>query len=359
MLQRTPLFEAHRALGARIVPFAGWEMPVQYTGIIEEHQAVRQGAGAFDVSHMGEVVLKGPRAAEAVQRLVTNNVGKLADGQAMYTPMCYPDGGIVDDCIVYRGAADDYVIVVNASCVAKDFAWMQDNVASICEPSDISAETALVAVQGPRAVALLSTLAGQPLGDKIPSYHFGPAVIAGANVVVARTGYTGEDGFEVFIPAAEARAVWDAIIAAGAKPAGLGARDTLWLEARLSLYGNDIDQTTSPLEAGLGWAVKLDAGDFIGREALARQKAEGIPRKLIGFKVAGRGVARHDYPILDGTGEPVGKVTSGGPAPTLGYPIGLGYVPTDHAGPDLQVDCRGKVFPLELVTGPFYKRSKK
>jgi len=358
MLQRTPLFEAHRALGARIVPFAGWEMPVQYTGIVEEHQAVRQGAGAFDVSHMGEVVLKGPRAAEAVQRLVTNNVGKLTDGQAMYTVMCYPDGGIVDDCIVYRGAADDYVIVINASNIAKDVAWMKENVSSICAPNDISAETALVAVQGPRAVALVSALAGQPLGDRIPSFHFGPAVVAGVNVVAARTGYTGEDGFEVFIPAAEAQKVWDAIIAAGAKPAGLGARDTLRLEARLSLYGNDVDQTTTPLEAGLGWVVKLDAGDFIGREALARQKAEGIPRKLIGFKVAGRGIARHDYPILDGPGNPVGKVTSGAPAPTLGYAIGLGYVPTGLAGPGLQVDCRGKVFPLELVTGPFYKRSK-
>ncbi len=358
MLSRTPLFEAHRALGARLVPFAGWEMPVQYTGIIDEHNAVRRTAGAFDVSHMGEVAFRGPRAAEAVQRLVTNHVGKLGDGQAMYTVMCYPDGGIVDDCIVYRNQSDDFLIVVNAANVAKDFAWMQENVSTIAPPIDLSAETALVAVQGPKAVALVSRVAGEALGEKISPFHCASITVAGVKVIAARTGYTGEDGFEVFIPAVKARDVWDAILAAGAKPCGLGARDTLRLEARLSLYGNDIDQTTTPLEAGLGWVVKPDAGDFIGREALVRQKAEGIPRKLIGFKVAGRGIARHEYPILDAAGAAVGKVTSGGPSPTLACPIGLGYVPTALAGPGLQVDCRGKVFPLELVTGPFYKRSK-
>jgi len=358
MLSRTPLFEAHQALGARLVPFAGWEMPVQYTGIIDEHNAVRRNVGAFDVSHMGEVVFQGPRAAEAVQRLVTNHVGKLVDGQAMYTVMCYPDGGIVDDCIVYRMQSDDYLIVVNAANVAKDVAWMQENVSAMCPPIDASAETALVAVQGPTAVALVSGVAGEPLGEKISPFHLASTTIAGVKVIAARTGYTGEDGFEVFIAAVKAREVWDAILAAGAKPCGLGARDTLRLDARLSLYGNDIDQTTTPLEAGLGWVVKPDAGDFIGREALVRQKAAGIPRKLIGFKVAGRGIARHDYPILDAAGTVVGKVTSGGPSPTLGCPIGLGYVPTALAGPGLQVDCRGKVLPLELVTGPFYKRSK-
>jgi aminomethyltransferase len=358
MLQRTPLYEAHQALGARLVPFAGWEMPVQYSGIVDEHRAVRQDVGAFDVSHMGEVWFKGPRAAEAVQRLVTNQVAKLADYQAMYTVMCYPDGGIVDDLIVYRTSADDFLIVVNAGNRAKDFAWMQENVGSICAPIDISDETALIAVQGPRAVALLSGLAGEPLGERIAPFHWGVTKIAGTRVSLARTGYTGEDGFEVFIPGSRARAVWDEIIAAGAKPCGLGARDTLRLEARLSLYGNDIDQTTTPLEAGLGWVVKLDAGDFIGRDALLAQKAAGIPRKLIGFKVAGRGIARHDYPILDAAGAPVGKVTSGTTGPTVGYAIGLGYVPTALAAPGLQVDCRGKVFPIELHTGPFYKRSK-
>src|SRR6266568_3259806 len=218
MLSRTPLFEAHQALGARLVPFAGWEMPVQYTGIIEEHNAVRQTAGAFDVSHMGEVVFQGPGAAGAVQRLVTNHVGKLGDGQAMYTVMCYPDGGIVDDCIVYRSQSDDFLIVVNAANVAKDFAWMQENVSAIAPPIDLSAETALVAVQGPRAVALLSEVTGEALGEKIAPFHFTATTVAGVKVVAARTGYTGEDGFEVFIPAVKARDVWDAILAAGAKP---------------------------------------------------------------------------------------------------------------------------------------------
>ncbi len=358
MLLRTPLYEAHQALGARLVPFAGWEMPVQYTGIVDEHRAVRQDVGAFDVSHMGEVWFRGPRAAEAIQRLVTNHVGKLVDYQAMYTVMCYPDGGIVDDCIVYRSNAEDFLIVVNASNRAKDFAWMQENAGSMCAPNDISDETALVAVQGPRAVALLEKLTGQPLGERIAAFHWGFTDLAGVRVSLARTGYTGEDGFEVFIPASKARGVWDAIIDAGAKPCGLGARDTLRLEARLSLYGNDIDHTTTPLEAGLAWVVKPDAGDFIGRDALLKQKAEGIPRKLIGFKVVGRGIARHDYPLLDAADAPVGKVTSGTTSPTLGVPIGLGYVPSALAAPGLKVDCRGKIFPIELHTGPFYKRSK-
>jgi aminomethyltransferase len=358
MLMRTPLFEAHQALGARLVPFAGWEMPVQYSGIVDEHRAVRTDVGAFDVSHMGEVWFHGPRAAEALQRLVTNDLGKIVDYQSMYTVMCYPDGGIVDDCIVYRSNAEDFLIVVNASNRAKDFAWMQEQTAGVAAPIDISDETALVAVQGPRAVALLSELAGEDLGARIAPKRWGFANVVGVRVSLARTGYTGEDGFEVFIPGSKARAVWDAIIGAGAKPCGLGARDTLRLEARLSLYGNDIDQTTTPLEAGLGWAVKFDKGEFIGKAALEKQKAEGIPKKLIGFKVAGRGIARHDYPILDAAGAPVGKVTSGTTAPTLGYPIGLGYVPTPLAEASLQVDCRGKVFPIELVSGPFYRRSK-
>jgi aminomethyltransferase len=363
-LKRTPLYEAHRALGAKLVPFAGWEMPVQYTGIMDEHKTVRTAVGLFDVSHMGEVVLRGPGAAAATQRIVTNAVGKLVDGAAMYTVMCYEHGGIVDDCIVYRRAADDYLIVVNASNIDKDVAWIRDNVGKMCDVADESDAWGLIAVQGPKAPALVSRLAGRDLAGEVRSFHFAAAKIAGVDVVTARTGYTGEDGFEVFVPAAGARTVWDALLDAGrgegVKPIGLGARDTLRLEARLCLYGNDIDQTTTPLEAGLGWVVKLDAGDFVGKPALVAQKAAGVKRKLVGFVVKGRGIARHDYPILESEGgAPIGKVTSGTTGPTVGVAIGMGYVPSEKAEPgtELVVDCRGKPAPIEIVKGPFYKRS--
>jgi aminomethyltransferase len=360
-LKRTPLYEAHRALGAKMVPFGGWEMPVQYQGILAEHKAVRDSVGAFDVSHMGEVVFRGPRAAEAVQRLVTNHVGKLVDGRALYTVMCYPDGGIVDDCIVYRRGAEDFLVVVNASNIDKDFAWMAENAAPICAPANESDAWGLIAVQGPQAPALVSQLAGVDLAATVPSFGFAAATIAGAPVTCARTGYTGEDGFEIFVPADRTRVVWDAVLGAGATPCGLGARDTLRLEARLSLYGNDIDQTTTPLEAGLGWVVKLDDGDFIGKAALERQKAEGVTRRLVGFVMKGRGIARHDYPILDAGGQTIGRVTSGTTAPSLGVAVGLGYVPTALSDPGtmLTVDCRGKLVPAEVVKGPFYKRKER
>ncbi len=359
-LRRTPLHEAHRAAGAKLVPFAGWEMPVQYTGIIDEHKAVRTGVGVFDVSHMGEIVFRGPRAAEAVQRVVTNAVGKLVDGAAMYTVMCYADGGIVDDCIVYRRGAEAYLIVVNASNIEKDFAWMREQSGELCDITDESAETALLAVQGPRAVETVSRLAGRDLGAEIKPFHFAGGTIAGSPIVAARTGYTGEDGFEVFLPADRARAAWDALLDAGVKPIGLGARDTLRLEARLCLYGNDIDSTTTPLEAGLGWVVKFD-NDFVGKPALLDQKAKGLTRKLVGFVVKGRGIARHDYPILDQPGGSIiGRVTSGTTAPSLGVAIGMGYVPVGLSEPGraLVVDCRGKPAEIELVKGPFYKRSQ-
>src|SRR5215471_19310594 len=294
MLKRTPLYDAHVALGAKMVPFGGWEMPVQYEGILAEHRAVRQGAGAFDVSHMGEVVFRGPRARAAVQRLVTNDTGKLIDGKAMYTVMCYADGGIVDDLIVYRRGAEDYLTVVNASNIDKDFAWMREQTADLLAPTNESDLWGLIAVQGPDAPAIVSRLAEAELAARVPSFGLAEARIAGVQVICARTGYTGEDGFEIFVPAAAARVVWDAVLAAGARPAGLGARDTLRLEARLPLYGNDIDQTTSPLEAGLGWAVKLE-NDFIGRDPLRKQKADGVARKLVGFVMKGRGVARQHY----------------------------------------------------------------
>jgi aminomethyltransferase len=364
MLKRTPLYEAHRALGAKMVPFGGWEMPVQYEGILAEHKAVRQGAGVFDVSHMGEVVFRGPRARAAVQRLVTNDVDKLVDGKAMYTVMCYADGGIVDDCIVYRRGADDLLVVVNASNIDKDFAWMSEGAKDIAPPVDESDRWGLLAVQGPRAAELVSRLAEKDLKSTVPSFGLADARIAGIQVTCARTGYTGEDGFEVFAPAAATRAVWDAVIGAGATPAGLGARDTLRLEAKLPLYGNDIDQTTTPLEAGLGWVVKLER-DFIGRDALLEQKAAGVTRKLVGFVMKGRGIARHDYAIFatsgsDASGAPIGKVTSGTTGPTVGVAVGMGYVPSTLAAPGtvLEIDCRGKRVPAEIVAGPFYKRAK-
>lgn len=348
-----------------MVPFGGWEMPVSYSGIIDEHKAVRTAVGIFDVSHMGEITFRGPRAAEAVQKLATNAVSKLKDGAAMYTVMCYEHGGIVDDCIVYRRAHDDFLIVVNASNIDKDWAWMQERAGSMATLANVSDETGLIAVQGPKATALASRLASSPSLQELPPFHFGPAKIAGVSVTAARTGYTGEDGFELFCAAKDARSVWEALLEAGKadgiKPAGLGARDTLRLEARLCLYGNDIDQTTTPLEAGLAWVVKFDAGEFIGRAALLKQKAEGIKRKLIGFIVKGRGIARHDYPILDKEGgTTIGKVTSGTTAPTLGVAVGMGYVPTSYSEPGtiLAVDCRGKVVPVEVHKGPFYRRSQ-
>jgi aminomethyltransferase len=359
MLKRTPLYDAHRALGAKMVPFGGWEMPVQYQGIVAEHQAVRSAVGMFDVSHMGEVVFRGPRAREAVQRLVTNDVGKLKDNRALYTCMCYPDGGIVDDCIVYRRSAEDVLVVVNASNIDKDFAWMSEGAAGICPPVNESDAWGLIAVQGPEAAALVSKLVGGDLSSRVPSFGLAHVHLAGIGVSCARTGYTGEDGFEIFVPTAQARELWDALLAAGVTPAGLGARDTLRLEARLSLYGNDIDQTTSPLEAGLGWVVKLE-NDFIGRDALAAQKAAGLTRKLVGFVMTGRGIARHDYGIRDAAGAAVGKVTSGGPGPTVGKNIGLGYVPVALSAPGtvLDIDCRGKGVAAEVVAGPFYQRAR-
>ena len=361
----TPLHAAHVALGARMVPFGGWDMPVSYpAGILEEHRTVRTAVGLFDVSHMGEISLSGPRAAEAVQRLVTNAVGKLDDGAAMYTVMCADDGGIVDDCIVYRRAADDYLIVVNASNVVKDRAWMVERAGALATIVDESDATGLIAVQGPRAVALVARLAGRPLGDEVSAFRFARVDVAGVPCLVARTGYTGEDGFELACPEGSTRRLWDALLEAGAtdgvRAIGLGARDTLRLEARLSLYGNDIDSTTTPLEAQLGWVVKFDAGDFIGRAALLAQRAEGLKRKLVGFIARGRGIPRHGYPILvEAGGAPVGAVTSGTTAPSLGVAVAMGYVPTALAEPGtmLVVDCRGKPVPVEIVKGPFYRRS--
>ena len=365
----TPLLDIHKAAGGRIVEFAGWLMPVQYTGIIDEHKTVRTAVGLFDVSHMGEVYFDGPRAVEAVQRVVTTDVGKLRDGDAVYTVICRPSGGIVDDCIVYRRRQDQLFIVVNASNEVKDYTWFAEHAGSIAKVSNRSADFALIAVQGPKAVATLCKLTKLDL-PAVKYFGLVDGEIAGMKVTAARTGYTGEDGFEVFTSPPDAPKMWHALMEAGrefgVKPAGLGARDTLRLEARMCLYGNDINDETTPLEAGLNWVVKLDAGDFIGREALQKQKAEGVKRKLVGFVIKERAIARHEYPICapsaagsaDPHGGRIGVVTSGTSSPTLGYSIGMGYVPTALSQPGQKVlcDCRGKLASAEIVKGPFYKR---
>src|SRR5690606_35430590 len=360
-LLETPLHAAHVEAGAKMVDFGGWHMPVQYSGILAEHKAVREQVGMFDVSHMGEIDFHGPGALAAIQKLISNDASRLIDGQALYTVVCLPSGGIVDDCIVYRRAADDFRIVVNAANIAKDERHFREHAGDLCEIVNRSDETALIAVQGPRARAITAELGGPSLLE-VKGFHFGPGVIAGVPIVAARTGYTGEDGFELFVAATEARAVWDALLAAGVKPCGLGARDTLRLEARLCLYGNDIDESTSPYEAGLAWVVKLDHGEFVGRDALLKQKQAGIPRRLIGFRVTGKGTPRHGWELVaedgDQHAEALGQVTSGGPAPTVGGSVGMGYVPESHSQPGTRLLARSshKLVPVEIVKGPFYKR---
>lgn len=363
--RKTPLYEAHRKLGAKIIDFGGWWMPVQYpSGIIEEHRATRTAVGVFDVCHMGEVHFRGARAQEAVQRLVAGDVGNLAVGRALYTVACLPTGGIVDDLIVYKLAPQHVLIVVNASNIAKDVAWFRENVGTWCDIRDASDETGLIAFQGPKAQAALQTLTATPLSSLASFQILTDVTVAGVTVSIARTGYTAEDGFELFCAATDAPRLWDALVAAaqaaGGLPVGLGARDTLRLEGRLSLYGNDLTEETTPLEAGLGWVVKFDAGDFIGKDALLRQRAAGVPRKLVGFVMVGRGIARHGYPIVDAAGARIGEVTSGSPAPTVGKNVGMGYVPAGSAdvGARITVDCRGKLVEAEIVKGPFYKRQR-
>ena len=366
-LQHTPLHDLHVARGAKMVDFGGWHMPLQYEGILAEHKAVREAVGIFDVSHMGEIDFTGPGALAAVQRLITHDAAKLIDGRAMYTCVCYPDGGIVDDCIVYRRGPEDFRIVVNAANIAKDFAFFRQYGSNLggkagrVDIDDHSDDYALIAVQGPKARALVAALGGDHL-LAVPSFGFASAWISGVDITAARTGYTGEDGFELFVPADVAAPVWEALLAGGAAPIGLGARDTLRLEARLSLYGNDIDQTTSPLEAGLGWVVKLDklarGEPFVGAEALAAQKAAGLTRTLVGFRVQDRNIARHGAEVVDPSGAVIGTVTSGGPAPTVGGAVGLAYVPIALSAPGtvLTISQRGRSFPAEVVKGPFYRR---
>jgi len=338
-------------------------MPVQYTGIVDEHVAVRTASGAFDVSHMGELRLRGDYAAHVVDHLVTNDAKKLVDGQAMYTCACNEGGTILDDLIVYRRSAVDWLVVCNASNRSKMSAHFARAAKDHCDFEDQSDATALIALQGPRALELLATLGPEAAAlSALKSFTFRDTSLVGVRCTVARTGYTGEDGVEIFAPWHEAPTVWRALFGAGKafglKAVGLGARDTLRLEPRLSLYGNDIDETTNPLEAGLGWVVKLDKGDFVGRGALVKIKAAPLARKLVGFEVTGRGIARHGYPLRDLAGAEVGLCTSGSPGPTVGKNIGLGYLPgaMTAIGTQFLVDCRGKNVEAVVVPTPFYKR---
>ncbi|GIV61837.1 MAG: aminomethyltransferase [Rhodothermaceae bacterium] len=368
-LKKTPLDDRHRQLGARMVPFAGFEMPLQYTGIIDEHMAVRRAAGLFDVSHMGEIYVRGPQAFAFVQHLVTNDVARLTDGRAQYTVMCRPDGGIVDDLLVYRLAEDTYMLVVNAANIDSDFAWMQANNPMGATLENASDDVALLALQGPRAFEIAQLLTRAVTIAEIPFYHFVqlPAgALAGCGpVLLSHTGYTGEPGLELYVRPEDAPRLWDALLDAGTplglKPAGLGARDTLRLEAGYCLYGNDITTDTNPIEAGLGWLVKLDKGDFIGREALTAIKEQGPRRKLVGFVVEDRGIPRAGYPILHPErDEEIGQVTSGSQSPVLGQGIGLGYVPADPAfttpGQPLRISARGRTLAATVTRPPFHKK---
>jgi aminomethyltransferase len=362
-LARTPLYAEHVRLGAKIVPFAGWEMPIQYKGIAAEHAAVRERVGLFDVSHMGELRVTGANAIAAVDSLITNDLSKAEDGQALYTCCCNAQGTILDDLIVYRRSATDVLVVCNASNRPKIAAHFRAALAGRAEFRDESDDTSLIAVQGPRALDLLRAAGVSVDVGALRSFRFTDAELAGTAVTLARTGYTGEDGVELFCANAVAAPLFRALLEAGAplgaEPIGLGARDTLRLEARLSLYGNEIDETTGPLEAGLGWVVKLDKpGGFLGRDAIARAKAAGLTRTIVGFEMVGRGIARHGYPLLSASGEVVGVCTSGGPSPTLGKSIGLGYLPVASSAIDSRflVDCRGKSIEAKIVKTPFYKR---
>ena len=364
-LKRTPLFEIHRELGARMVEFGGWEMPVQYTGVIDEHRAVRERAGLFDVSHMGEFRVEGSGAEAFLQGLVPNNVARLAMDQALYTQICRPDGGTVDDLIIYRRGEQHYMVVVNAGTMEKDWGWFSEHAAGHDDftLTNISAETALLALQGPLATTILQPLTAEPLAE-IAYYHSHPATVAGIACILSRTGYTGEDGFELYCAWQDAPALWRALTEAGTPhgllPAGLGARDTLRLEAGYCLYDHELTEEITPLEAGLGWTVKLDKGvDFVGREALLAEKQQGLRRKLVGIEMRDRGVPRAGYPILL-DGQPIGAVTSGTMCPTLQRPAGMGYVPVEHAklGTEIAVEIRGKPVAAVVAALPFYKRAK-
>lgn len=356
LLKRTPLYEVHQALGAKLIEFGGWEMPVQYSGILEEHRAVREKAGIFDLSHMGEIAVTGPQALAMVQKVTTNDAAALQEGQVQYSVFCRPNGGIVDDLLVYR-RRDGFWLVVNASNTDKDYDWLLANAIPGVNLVNESGQTALIGVQGPLALSIVQPVVPEDI-ENLGYYHFIETTLLGSPAIISRTGYTGEDGFEIYVRPDAASVLWNRLMEIGAplgmKPVGLGARDTLRLEMKYTLYGNDIGEETNPLEAGLGWVVRFDKGDFIGRDALLAIKEQGPARRLIGFELEGRGVPRHGY-ALWADGAIIGEVTSGTISPTLNKGIGTGYVKTAYAKPGtaIQVDIRGQKQPARVVRTPF------
>ncbi|WP_378954518.1 glycine cleavage system aminomethyltransferase GcvT [Pelosinus sp. sgz500959] len=363
--RKTPLYETHLKYGGKIVEFGGWLLPVQYTGILEEHRAVREKAGLFDVSHMGEVRVKGPDAFLYVQNLVTNDIARLVNHKIQYTPMCYSDGGVVDDLLIYKYSDEEYLLVINAANIEKDWEWMVENKREFdIELINQSDQTAQLALQGPLAQSILSQLTDAPLAE-LEYYWFLPKVmVAGKETLVSRTGYTGEDGFEIYCRPEDAAALWECIMSIGKSygllPAGLGCRDTLRFEACLPLYGHELSKDISPLEAGIGFFVKLDKGDFNGSAALALQKKNGLKRKVVGFIVTGRGIARAEYPVI-ADGRWIGTVTTGSYSPSLDKNMGLALVEAEFAavGQEFEIEIRGKRVAAQVIPKPFYKREGK
>jgi aminomethyltransferase len=366
-LKRTPLNSVHRAMGGRMVDFGGWDMPVQYpAGTIEEHLRTRNHAGLFDVSHMGEIEVRGAEAIALVNHVASNDASKLIDGQAQYSALTTPAGTVVDDLLVYRFSADHLLLVVNAGTTEKDWDWItSQSLAGQAQLKNVSSDYCQLAIQGPDALGILQALTDLPLAE-IKYYHFTLARVDGIPAIVSRTGYTGEDGFEVYADSGKAEQIWNKLLDAGnygsdtgVLPCGLAARNTLRLEAGMALYGHEIDEHTTLLEANLGWICKLNKGEFIGREALAKQKEAGVQKRLVGFEVTERGIARDGQEVCV-NGERVGKITSGSPAPYLKKNIGMAYVPTQFAneGQEIQIDVRGKLVGARIVKTPFYKRAK-
>jgi aminomethyltransferase len=356
-LKQTPLTARHRALGAKMVDYAGFEMPVQYVGVLEEHNTVRTKVGIFDLTHMGEFELTGPGALATVNYVTTNDASVLKEGEIQYTCLTKEDGGIIDDILVYR-TSNGFWLVVNASNAAKDYAWIEKHLKPDTQLKDLSDEVTLIAVQGPKSAPVVEEIFGLSLTD-LKNYTFTTVTFEGVDVLLSRTGYTGEDGFELYFPNALADKLWDACLEKGEKygvqPIGLGARDSLRLEARMPLYGNDIDESTSPLEAGLSRFVKFDKGEFIGRDFLEKQKEAGVQRRLMAFVMIDKGIPRQGYPLLNLDGEEIGVVTSGTHSPTLDYPIGMGYVDVAFAKADteVQVQVRKKHVRAKLIKGRF------
>jgi aminomethyltransferase len=361
-MKNTAFTKFHEELGAKMVPFAGYCMPVQYEGVNAEHETVRKGVGVFDVSHMGEFWVKGPKALEFVQWVTSNDASKLVDGKVQYS--CFPNdqGGIVDDLLVYRFGAENYLLVVNAANIDKDWAWCNRQNKMGADLTNVSDETAQLAIQGPLALKAMQKLTDTPITD-MEYYTFKVVTFAGVkNVILSTTGYTGSGGCEIYMPNADGAAIWKAVFAAGAeygiKPIGLGARDTLRLEMGFCLYGNDINDTTSPIEAGLGWITKFtDSKEFINKADLLRQRNEGVSRKLVGFEMIDKGIPRHGYPIVDAYGTVIGEVTSGTMGPAVKMPIGMGYVPSELSkeGSEILVSIRDKSLRARVVKFPFYK----